>query len=402
MLNPYIYLMSAGHLVVDLGQGILPIIMPLLTEKLGLSFFQVGLVALTFTFSSAIIQPVFGVLSDRFSMPWLMPLGLFLSGFGLALTGIINSYYLLLGAVLLSGIGVAGYHPEGSKLTHLVSKEGRAGTSMSLFSVGGNLGFGIGPMLAMFFLSFSGLKSIVGVVIPGLVAAIVFLFFMPKFSKILKEGSSKEKTVEVNEVKEDNKKQSKKTSLKLLVLYVVVRSWVHAGLIYFIPFYFPAFRGITEPEYLVSIFLIAGALGTIIGGPFADRFGGRNGLVLSMIISLLGIFPFLYLEGKAISVFAFIVGAALISTFSITVVYGQKLLPNNIGLASGLVMGFGVGAGSIGVTMLGYLADIFGLPIAMNIISLLPILGLVIAFALPNDKPKQSSVEVEEISEQKA
>ncbi|NLP31232.1 MAG: MFS transporter [Clostridiales bacterium] len=402
MLNPYIYILSAGHLIVDLGQGILPIIMPLLTDKLNLSFLQVGVVALTFTFSSAIIQPVFGVLSDRFSMPWLMPLGLFLSGFGLALTGIISSYQLLLLAVLLSGIGVAGYHPEGSKLTHLVSKEGKAGTSMSIFSVGGNLGFGIGPMLAMFFLSFSGLKSITGVIIPGLVAAIVFLFLMPKFSRILKENSSKEKTKEVTEIISDDKKQSKKISLLFLIFYVVVRSWIHAGLIYFIPFYFPTFRGITEPEYLVSIFLIAGAIGTIIGGPFADRFGGRNGLVLSMIISLIGIFPFLYLGGKAISIFAFIVGASLISTFSITVVYGQKLLPNNIGLASGLVMGLGVGTGSVGVTLLGYIADLFGLPVAMNIISFLPILGLILAFVLPNDSPKRSGVKIKKVSEEEA
>ncbi len=92
MINPYLWVLSIGHLIVDLSQGILPILMPLLAQSLQLSYFQVGTVVLAFTFSSAIIQPVFGVLSDRYSMPWLMPLGLFLSGFGLALTGMVNSY----------------------------------------------------------------------------------------------------------------------------------------------------------------------------------------------------------------------------------------------------------------------------------------------------------------------
>lgn len=187
MFNPYLWILSLGHLIVDLGRGVLPILTPLLAQSFHLSYFQVGTLALAFTFSSAIIQPVFGVLSDRYSMPWLMPLGLFLSGFGLALTGMVNSYGLLLLAVLLSGIGVAGYHPEGSKVAHFASEDGNAGSSMAIFSVGGNLGFGLGPMLAVFVLSFAGLNSIQGVMIPGLLAALVFLFLMPRFKKILAE-----------------------------------------------------------------------------------------------------------------------------------------------------------------------------------------------------------------------
>lgn len=120
MIN--LWILSIGHLIVDLAQGVLPILTPLLAQSLHLSYFQVGIVALAFTFSSAIIQPVFGVLSDRYSMPWLMPLGLLLSGFGLGLAGMVNSYELLLLAVLLSGIGVAGYHPEGSKIAHFASE----------------------------------------------------------------------------------------------------------------------------------------------------------------------------------------------------------------------------------------------------------------------------------------
>ena len=202
---------------------------------------------------------------------------------------------------------------------------------MAVFSVGGNLGFGLGPMVAMFFLSFDGLNTIHGVMIPGLLAALVFVFLLPKFKSILNENLQIAKKGKVNSINYENKV----ASLVVLMLYVTVRSWIHSGLVYFIPFYFPAFRGIAEPEYLISIFLIAGAVGTILGGPFADRFGGRNGLLASMIVSLIAIYPFLKLSNHWVSFLAFIVGASLISTFSTTVVFGQRLLPNNIGLASG-------------------------------------------------------------------
>ena len=396
MFNLYLWLLSLGHLIVDLTQGILPIITPLLAQSLELNYFQVGTIALAFTVSSAIVQPVFGVLSDRYSMPWLMPLGLFLSGLGLALTGIVNSYGLLLVVVFLSGIGVAGYHPEGSKLAHYVSIKGKAGSSMAVFSVGGNVGFALGPMLALFVLSFAGLNSIHWVMVPGVLGALIFLYLMPRFKKILAEKTLQKK----KDVKQSVSSSNKVGSLILLLLYVITRSWIHAGLIYFIPFYFPAFKGITDPEYLISIFLVAGAVGTVIGGPFADRFGNRNGLLTSMAITLIALYPFLHLGGIFVPVLAFIVGAALISTFSTTIVFGQKLLPNNIGLASGLLLGFGVGMGSLGVTLLGAVADHFCLPFIMNIICFLPLLGVILAFTLPDDKFAEGAIRSEKGLEQ--
>jgi len=206
-----------------------------------------------------------------------------------------------------------------------------------------------------------------------------------------KQKGDKEQTI---------RRSGRAASLILLILYVTVRSWIHSGIIYFIPFYFPDFRGIAEPEYLVTTFLIAGAVGTILGGPFADRFGGRNGLLVSMIVALITVFPFLHLNGLWVPVLAFIAGMSLISTFSTTVVFGQRLLPHNVGLASGLLLGFGVGMGSIGVTLLGAIADQLGLPLTMNIISLLPIIGIVLAFTLPDVRFRESAATPENALQQ--
>ncbi|MDT3701411.1 MAG: MFS transporter [Thermincola sp.] len=391
MFNLYLWLLSLGHLIVDLGQGVLPIITPVLAQSFNLTYFQVGTLALAFTFSSAIIQPVFGVLSDRYRMLWIMPLGLFLSGLGLGLTGMVNSYGLLLFAVLLSGIGVAGFHPEGSKVAHFISEDSKAGSAMAIFSVGGNLGFGLGPVLAIFVLGFAGLDSIHGVMIPGFLAGLVFLFLLPGFKRVIAEKSPRQK----GDKAQNNDSGNQVSSLTLLILYVTIRSWVHAGLVYFIPFYFPAFKGIAEPEYLVTTFLLAGAVGTVLGGPFADRFGGRNGLLVSMIIALITVYPLLQLNGFWVPVLAFIAGMSIISTFSTTVVFAQRLLPRNVGLASGLLLGFGVGMGSIGVTLLGAVADYVGLPLTMNIISLLPILGIILAFTLPDVRARKTAANKE-------
>lgn len=359
---------------------------------MGLSYFQVGLIALAFTFSSAIVQPVFGLLSDRYSMPWLMPFGLALSGLGLALTGSVNSFGLLLLVVLLSGVGVAGYHPEGSKLAHFVSAEGRAGFSMAIFSVGGNLGYGLGPILAVFVLSFSGLNSVHGIMIPGLLVALAFLFLLPGFKAVL---AGKAPRREVSAEPAAVSAPGWKGHLILLLLFVMVRSWIQAGIVYFIPFYYHGLQGLSSPEYLVTIFLIAGAAGTVLGGPFADRFGGRSGLLVSMIISLFVLYPFLHLQGAPVPILAFLAGAALISSFSTSVVFGQRLLPHNIGLASGLMLGFGVGMGSVGVTLLGAIADLAGLPLVMNVISLLPVLGIIFALTLPDIRAGQLTAGVE-------
>lgn len=378
-------------MIADLGHGVLPLITPLLAQKLELTFFQVGIIALAFTFSSALIQPILGVLSDRYSMPWLMPLGIFLSGLGMALTGVVNSYWLLLIVILISGVGVAGYHPEGSKMTHLLSEDGKSGASMAIFSVGGNVGFALGPMFAVFLLSFSGLDSIYGFIFPCLLVALVFLYLSPRFNRIMKEYIIERKAREEVEAKDSRNEKTKIAGLLILMLYVAVRSWIQSGLVYFIPFYFPAFKGISEPEYLLTIFLVAGVAGTLIGGPFADRFGGRKGLLVSMAISLFAVFPFVHFSGHWISVCAFISGTAIISTFSITIVLAQRLMPGNVGLASGLVLGFAVGMGSIGVSILGLVADYAGLPFVMNILCVLPVAGIGLAFLLPKEKVVQGS-----------
>src|SRR5947209_18283589 len=131
--------LSTGHMFTDIAQGSIPALLPFLISRDHLSYAAASALVLAATIASSVIQPLFGHISDRRSLPWLMPLGPALGGLGVALAGLAPTYGLTLAAVVLSGVGVAAFHPEGSRFANYVSGSRRA-SGMSLFSVGGNLG----------------------------------------------------------------------------------------------------------------------------------------------------------------------------------------------------------------------------------------------------------------------
>jgi len=380
-LNPSIlFLLSLGHFVADLSQGALPVISLFLTDKMHLTYFQIGLVSLFFTLSSAFIQPFFGLWSDRRRATWLLPASCLLAGLGLSLTGLVPYFFLLLAVVFLSGVGVAGYHPEASKTAYYASGRHNRGISMAIFSLGGNLGIGLGPLIAYLFLNHAGLKSTAVLFVPGLIMALLFLAAR---SYIVKATASRRG--EGTRPAPGPKARTPVGPVVLLIGYVTVRSWIQAGLIYYLPFYVTNLLGAgkSTASLTLTVYLIAGAVGTVAGGTVADRWGGKFGLLVSMAGSL--VCTVLYLETRGPAALAAIAlsGAALISTFSTTVVYGQRLMPDRVGLASGLMLGFGVGMGSTGVMLLGLVADRFGLLTTLWIIALFPLIGLPLAASLP-------------------
>jgi FSR family fosmidomycin resistance protein-like MFS transporter len=164
-----------------------------------------------------------------------------------------------------------------------------------------------------------------------------------------------------------------------------MRSWIQAGLITFIPFYYINYlKG--EAIYagkLVFIFLASGAVGVLFGGPLADRWGHKNFFLITMGISFPLVLGFLKLSGWPVIVILGLCGLVLYSTFSVSIVMAQAMLPQNLGVASGLMVGFAIGTGGIGVTILGYLADLWGVPFALETIALMPIIGFLIALFIP-------------------
>jgi FSR family fosmidomycin resistance protein-like MFS transporter len=369
-------LLSSGHMVCDIYQGALPAVLPFLKEHLALSYTMTGFIMIVANFASSILQPVFGMLSDKKEKGFLLPAGVLAAGVGYSLLSLPSSYAVMLALVAVSGIGIASFHPEGYKTAGFFTGD-RPATGMSVFSVGGNLGFALGPIIAIWTISKFGFGSLPLVVVPSLVftAAIIAL-----------RKTVAPPATAVTAGREAGKKAAKGaySSLVLTIGVVVMRSWIQVGVMAYIPFYFiNQLNG--DPIYaakLVSVFLLGGVVGTVTGAPVADKFGHRFLLRASMFLTAL-LFPLIFLfESKLLFVLLFVMGAVLVASFSVTVVMAQKLLPDNMGVASGLMTGFAIGVGGVGVTLLGVVADHFGVAAALKSIAVLPVTGFVLSLIL--------------------
>ncbi|MGB4503772.1 MAG: MFS transporter, partial [Syntrophaceticus sp.] len=343
-----LFLLSFGHLVTDMMGGALPVLLPVLKSEFSLSYTQLGVIILVSNLISSVIQPIFGIWSDRKAILWILPVGCLVAALGMALVGFAPTYYLVLIAITLNGIGSAAYHPEGSKQAFLISGERKA-TAMSIYSVGGNIGHGLGPIIAVLLLGLSGRKGMAWFLVIAVVTALLFNHFIPDIKRQGEQSSYVENDRDAG-VSEAAVKKGVVYGLFLLVMIVIMRSLVHIGLTNFIPLYVEEYLHGSK-EYgalLLTVFLLSGAVGTIVGGPLADRIGRKKVIILSFLLVTPLLWLFLFSTGVWTLPLAALSGFVLISTFSVTVVYAQELIPHNVGLASGLTLGFAFGVGAIG------------------------------------------------------
>jgi FSR family fosmidomycin resistance protein-like MFS transporter len=368
--------LSAGHLFTDISQGSVPALLPFLVARDHLSYAAASGLILALTMFSSVIQPVFGILSDRYSLPWLMPLGPALGGLGVALAGIAPSYGVLFGCIVVSGIGVASFHPEGSRFANYVSGDRRA-SGMSLFSVGGNIGFAIGPVLVTPLILAFGLHGTLFVLIPTSAAAILLIVELPRlrtFRTDVKEG----KVVRSTE-------GDAWGPFSILAGVIALRSFVYFGMVTFIPLYYVHVLDTSKAvgNSGLTVLLVGGAVGTLIGGRLADRFGRRTVLMASMLAVPPLIVGFLLVGPAAGMIFIAISGAVTIATFAVTIVMGQEYLPGRLGLAAGVTIGLSIGLGGLGALLLGVLADAAGLRSVFVVAAILPFIAVALILALP-------------------
>ena len=369
-------MLSAGHLFTDVGQGSIPALLPFLIVRDHLSYAGASALILAATIASSVIQPVFGHLSDRRSLPWLMPVGPVLGGLGVGLAAIAPSYGLSFAAVVVSGIGVAAFHPEGSRFANYVSGARRS-SGMSLFSVGGNIGFALGPALVTPLVLAFGLSGALLVILPTSLMGVVLARELPRL-----------KTFRVDLTKRHAAGAADQDAWRpftLLAIVIALRSFVYFGFITFIPLYFihdlHTGRGVAGAA--LTVMLVGGAIGTLVGGQLADRFGRRSVLIGSMAVLPFLTVGFLLSPPALAMLFAAVAGAATIATFAVTIVMGQEFLPGRIGVASGVTIGLSVGMGGVAAPLLGILADADGLRSVFELIIVFPLAALALSLLLP-------------------
>jgi MFS transporter, FSR family, fosmidomycin resistance protein len=371
--------LSLGHLCVDLCQGALPALLPFLIAEHGWSYAQASALVLGATMSSSIVQPLFGHLSDGRSLPWLMPGGVALAAGGIALAGVAGSYALTFAVVVLSGLGVAAYHPEASRFANYVAGDRRA-TAMSFFSVGGNAGFALGPVLVTPLALAFGLG---GTPLVAVAPAAVALLLARELGRLKRFRPAAARAGDESAPEPDQWRPFVR-----LAAAVGARSVIYFGLMTIVPLYFvdELHASKATANTALTVMLAAGALGTLVGGRIADRYGRRVVLRTSMaVLTPLMVVLLLGGVGVAVAALAFI-GAATIATFSVTVVMGQEYLPSRLGVASGVTLGLSIGIGGLGAALLGVVADAHGLRAALEIVAILPLPALALAMSLPEGR----------------
>jgi FSR family fosmidomycin resistance protein-like MFS transporter len=367
-------LLGLGHLMVDLNTGALPALLPFLKSTFGLSYTMTGALVLVANLSASLIQPIFGHLSDRNARTWLLPFGVIAATCGMATIGLAPNFMGILLLLFISGVGIASYHPEAYKTAYLATGEKKA-TGISLFSVGGNIGYGLGPLVVVFCLTMFGQKGLLLLWGPGLLVGALFLWALPWLSRNNAATTAQEAAAAA----------AAPYALATVLGIVTLGACVHAGMVTYVPLYFSARgEGTVMVGSLLSLFLIAGAVGTLIAGPISDHIGHRKFLMLSMGMLCPLIIAFLRSSGPTSIALLAVIGACLSPMFSVTLVIAQSLMKGRLGVTAGLMTGLGIGAGGLGVIALGKVADVWGVETAMYLISFLPLLPWSLVLLLPS------------------
>lgn len=382
--------LSISHCLNDTLQSVISAVYPLFKEDLGLTFAQIGLITLVYQMAASVFQPLTGLYFDRRPSAWSLPTGMGFTLVGLLSLSFANSLPGVLCSVALVGVGSSVFHPEASRLTSLASG-GKRGLAQSLFQVGGNLGGSLGPLLAAIWVAPYGRRHIAIFSILAFLAILVMIPVGHWYKGLLLR------------LKRENKEQKQghvqtplplgKTIFSIAILLVLIFSkYIYmASLNSYYTFYLIKKFGVSvqASQIYLFIFLVATAIGTLIGGPIGDRIG-RKYVIWA---SILGAAPFTLLMPHVhhlllTVVLSFCVGLTLSSAFPAILVYAQELLPYKLGLVSGLFFGFAFGVAGIASAILGNMADQYGIEAVYQVCGYMPLIGLVTWF-LPDLKKQK-------------
>lgn len=376
-----------GHLCTDINQGALPAILPFLIASRNLGYASAATLILSASLVSSVVQPLFGYLGDKFSYPWIMSVGVALAGTGIAMIGFCQSYWSICLAAALSGLGVALFHPEGGKIANFVSGE-KKGAGISIFAVGGNLGFALGPIMASVALTFWGLKGTVIFLIPTYAMAGFILLALPKLRPMTVDSVTTQASKPIDTKPDDWGAFTRVTSV------VICRSIVSYGLTTFIPLYFIGVFMQTEADanMNLTIFSIAGAVATLLGGRIADRLGFRRMIYGAFWVLAPCLFILIQCRNSiAAAIVVILIAVALSGPYSSMIALGQSFLPNHIGFASGISLGLAVSVGGIFAPIIGRIGDTYGIMSAMYTITGIAFFALLLTLLLPKqEKPSKA------------
>ena len=380
-----LFSISFAHLLNDLIQAIIPSVYPILKQSYHLSFSQIGLITFAFQLSASLLQPFVGYYTDKHPKPFSQIYGMLFSLSGIVSLSFANNFYWILGSVVLIGIGSSIFHPESARISNMASG-GKRGLAQSIFQVGGNFGTALAPLLVALIVVPNSQKYILWFVI----AAVIALGIISKIAFWYRDHLVLKNNKIPTFINFHNLSKAKvKITFVILLIVIFSKFFYTASFSTYYTFYLidKFHLSIKQAQFHMFIYLIAYALGTIMGGPLGDKIGRKYVIWLSVF----GAAPFAlllpYVNLFWTDVLMITIGIIMSSAFPAMIVYAQELVPKKLGMVSGLFYGFAFGMAAIGSALLGKLADITSIQYVYHVCSYLPLIGIICYF-LPNLKKK--------------
>lgn len=379
---------SVGHMLNDIMQSLIVTVYPLLSAQFHLSFVQIGLITLTFQMTASLLQPIVGMVTDRYPLPYATLVGMCFTLTGVILLSVAPNYAILLLAVALIGCGSSIFHPQSAQVARTAAG-GRYGLAQSLFQIGGNTGQALGPIVAGALVLQYGLQGrtrIAWFTLAALIGIVILLQVSRWYAHHLDLRQAKRR----HGARRYPKPVVRRT-IGVLFILMVSKFFYLASINSYYEFFLIHRFGLSDHNaaYLLGVFLLAVAGGTLIGGPLGDRIG-RKWVIW---FSILGCAPFTLMLpyvglGWTVAL-SVIIGLVLASAYPAIIVYAQDMLTHRIGMISGLFYGFSFGLGGLGAALFGEVADRYGIDFVYQVSSFLPLIGLLAVF-LPDVRPPAS------------
>lgn len=368
-------LFCIGHFFIDLYSGALGALQPLLVDQFRMSFTQAGILAGVLSFSSSVLQPAYGYLSDRFHSRLFTALAPAVAGLFISWLGWAPKYGVLLAMVFLGGAGIASFHPQAAaNATRGVTR--RRGRAMAIFISSGTLGLALGPAVFSAVAGRWGLTRTHWVAVPGAALSLVLLVLLRPPARSIPTRSRFDWTP----------LRAVWRPMTILFFLVFIRSVVQTTFAQFLPLYLHTQRGysLARSSWNLTLYLVAGAVGGLLGGNLADRFGGRRVILISMIGSVPFLALFVFSTGPLSTISLALGGLILLFTIPVNVLMGQELAPTQTGTVSALMMGFAWGtAGLLFIPLTGWISDLFSMQAAFAGLVVFPLAGFFLALKLP-------------------
>lgn len=377
-----VILLAMGHFFNDFYCNFLPILLPILIPKLGLSLTLSGALVMVMSLSANVLQPVFGYFMDKYNFNKIMPLIIPFGAVFICLTNWASNFIVLAVLIGLSGLAVSTFHPMGAGLVSKVAPDGKISTCISIFVAGGSFGFALAPILLVYFMQVYSLDYLPILIIPAIILGVLMYSSGLSKARFVNEQVAKNMHFNLAQILQNK-------PLMLLNISMGLRAWLFTALVTFLPLW-AIEKGCdnTLSGWILTIYLCGSVIGGLIGGALNDKIGYKKVILWALIFTLIPTMYFLFAQQINILMYiALFVGGGLVMAANPgAIVWGQDLLPDNPGMASGMMLGLSFGLGGFGTMLTGSLAESYGLTMALALTAILLVISIVLVYLTPEKR----------------